>query len=90
MKTTIEIPDALYKRAKIRAVETGQTLRSLMLTGLNSELSSPVSEGSEQDRRWAHRRLIPAFEKAAKAGAYRPGPGSRSITDMISEDRDAR
>lgn len=25
MKTTIDIPDALYKKAKIRAVETGST-----------------------------------------------------------------
>jgi len=28
MKTTIDILETLYKRAKIRAIETGQTLNS--------------------------------------------------------------
>jgi hypothetical protein len=27
MKTTIDIPEPLYRKAKIRAVETGSTLR---------------------------------------------------------------
>ncbi|MCP5526905.1 MAG: hypothetical protein H7A47_08880 [Verrucomicrobiales bacterium] len=35
MKTTIDIPEPLYKQAKIRAVERGQTLRVLMLSALS-------------------------------------------------------
>ncbi len=38
MKTTIDIPEALYKRTKIRAVETGRTLKDLVLTSLEKEL----------------------------------------------------
>ena len=34
VKTTIDIPDALYRKAKIRAVETGRTLKDLVLGSL--------------------------------------------------------
>lgn len=39
MKTTIEIPDLLYRRAKIRAVRTGSTLRELVLAALETSLN---------------------------------------------------
>jgi predicted nucleic acid-binding protein len=41
MKTTIDIPDALYKKAKIRAIERGQTLKDIVLTSLIKELKPP-------------------------------------------------
>lgn len=48
MKTTIDIPEALYKKAKIRAVETGQTLKQIVLTSLEKELNSH-GEGRRRD-----------------------------------------
>lgn len=34
MKTTIDIPDALFRKAKIRAAERGVTLKSLLIDAL--------------------------------------------------------
>lgn len=38
MKTTIDIPESLYREARIRAVQTGSTLKKLILKALQHEL----------------------------------------------------
>jgi hypothetical protein len=87
VKTTIDIPDILYKRAKIRAVETGRTLKDLVLSSLEKELA-PVSSGPTPGQSFLERRkLLPAYEAALKAGAFSGGTDS---TVIISEDRSAR
>lgn len=40
-KTTIELPTALLKRAKIRAVYEGSDLRRLVIEGLDLRLKAP-------------------------------------------------
>lgn len=49
MKTTIDIPEALYKRAKIRAVEQRTTLRDVVLGALERDIAAirPASLGGE-------------------------------------------
>lgn len=90
VKTTIDIPDALYKKAKIHAVETGRTLKDLVLTSLIKELepatSNPVAGQSFMERR----KLLPAFSKLEGEGAFTPRATDRDITDLISEDRNGR
>ena len=39
MKTTIDLPDPLYRRLKIRAAESGLTIRELVVNGIERELS---------------------------------------------------
>jgi hypothetical protein len=39
MRTSIDIPDELFKKAKITAVEQGLTLRQLMLRGLQKTIN---------------------------------------------------
>ena len=90
MKTTIDIPEPLYKQAKIRAIETGQTLKHLMLISLNRELDVPTSESDEGKTFLERRRLLPGYKAAMKAGAFRPARGARDATELISGDRDAR
>lgn len=51
MKTTVDIPDALYRRAKIRAAEEGTTLRALLLTSLVVALGRPASSAGALPRR---------------------------------------
>ena len=86
MKTTIDIPESLYKRAKIRAIERGQTLKQIVLTSLERELDpSPISPEPPASH-WANRKLLPEYEAALKAGAFSGGTDS---TIIISEDRDA-
>ena len=40
MKTTIEIPDRLFRRAKARAAEGGQTLKQLVTEALQEKLAA--------------------------------------------------
>lgn len=90
VKTTIDIPEQLYKKAKIRAIETGQTLKQIVLTSLTKELE-PVPDTQETGRSFmARRNLLPSFSKLENEGAFTPRPGDRDITDLISDARDAR
>ena len=43
MRTTIDLPDELFREAKIRAVQQGTTLKNLMTQLVRSGLESPVS-----------------------------------------------
>lgn len=91
MKTTVEIPEALYKRAKIRAVEEGSTLKDILLAALAQHLDRERADPSASNRSpWECRVLLPEYEAAMKSGVYRPSAESRDITSLIAEDRDAR
>jgi hypothetical protein len=87
VKTTIDIPEALYRRAKIRAVETGRTLKELVLNSLERELS-PAGSGPATGRSFSERRqLRPEFQRLMESGALGGGTDS---TILISEDRSSR
>ena len=90
MKTTIEIPENLYKRTKIRAVERGLSLKQIVLNSLERELQDSPVKQEPVTSYWANRKLLPEFAASQKAGAYRPQASDRDITDFISEDRDGR
>ncbi len=45
VRTTVEIPDALLRKAKLAAVERGTTLRALVIRGLESTLSGTRAGG---------------------------------------------
>jgi hypothetical protein len=45
MRTTVEIPDPLLRRAKLAAVEEGITLRELITRGLETVLRSGKGRG---------------------------------------------
>jgi hypothetical protein len=84
MKTTIDIPEPLYRKAKIRAVELGTSLKVLVLTALEHELS-PQQPAPPEVPYFARRKLNPEFKKLMESGALR---GGRDSTEIISEDRD--
>jgi hypothetical protein len=42
MKTTIEIPDPLFRKAKSKAAERGQTLKELVTEALQEKLAAPM------------------------------------------------
>ncbi|MCH8475520.1 MAG: hypothetical protein LAT55_09865 [Opitutales bacterium] len=90
MKTTIDIPAPLYKKAKIRAVEKGQTLKQVVLTSLEKELSPQANQIAQPPSPWANRQPLPEFSRLQAAGAFRPKPDDRDITELISEDRNDR
>jgi hypothetical protein len=43
MRTTIDIPDAMYRRLKARAASEGRTAKALILTGVEHVLTSKPS-----------------------------------------------
>ena len=87
MKTTIDIPDPLYRQAKIRAVEKGTSLKALVLTALEHELRNRVNETEPKAPYFARRTLLPEYEALLKAGAFKAGTDS---AQTISQERDPR
>lgn len=90
MKTTIDIPDSLYKEAKIRAIERGMTLKDIVLTSLERELHAPLAGAAPTVARWAQRKFLPEFSRLEAAGAFTARSNDRDVTALISDDRDGR
>lgn len=44
MRTTIDIPDPIYKELKARAARQGQTVKELILRGVEKEMQGAVSK----------------------------------------------
>ena len=52
MKTTFEIPDALFRRAKSRAAERGQTLKELVTEALQEKLAAGTGKAVSSEPKW--------------------------------------
>lgn len=52
VKTTIEIPDPLFRRAKARAAEHGQTLKQLVAEALQEKLSARTGPSPLDEPAW--------------------------------------
>lgn len=52
MKTTIEIPDRLFRKAKSRAAERGQSLKDLVTEALQEKLAGRTGQASASDPEW--------------------------------------
>lgn len=50
MRTTLDLPETLLKRAKIEAVQRGTTLRELVGAALERELAAPVRADAARRR----------------------------------------
>ena len=89
MKTTIDIPESLYKKAKIRAVEQETTLKELMLDALEQSFQARVADKKKRKKKpyWARRKLLPKYRALLASGSLRGGTDS---SVGISEERDAR
>ena len=88
MRTTIELPDELYKAAKIRAVENQQTLKDLVVQSLQHEITTKSQSVKEPETPyWTRRPLRPKFQ-ALKDN--RKLNGGTDATLLLSEDRNSR
>ena len=52
MKTTIELPDELLRRAKATAAVRGESLRVLLTAALSSHLQEPPEPASGHEEAW--------------------------------------
>jgi len=85
MKTTIDIPEALLKKAKIRAIERGQSLKQVVLTALEHDLEAPEKMAESPVSYWANRKMNPEFKRLMEAGRMKLTPGERSIDDIVAD-----
>jgi hypothetical protein len=76
MRTTLDLPADLLKRAKIAAVERGTSLRQLVAEALESELSEPT------ERPKPRRARFPIFDSKA--------PGALRLTNARIAALEAR
>lgn len=60
MKTTIELPDTVLRKAKILAAERDTTLKDLVTQALERFIESPV-EAEEKKRRASMKKLLRAM-----------------------------
>lgn len=77
MRTTLDLPDELFRRAKITAVERGLSLRELVIVALGKDL------GMEGGRRPA-RLDTPPITLAADAPLRNLSP--QALKDLDNED----
>jgi hypothetical protein len=52
MRTTIEIPDPLFRKAKSRAAERGQTLKQLVTEAIEEKLAAPEAGARAGEPAW--------------------------------------
>ena len=52
MKTTIEIPDSLFRKAKSKAAERGQTLKQLVTEALEEKLATIAGKTRPGEPPW--------------------------------------
>ena len=52
MKTTLEIPDPLFRKAKSKAAERGQTLRQLVTEALQEKLAAGTDKTRPGEPEW--------------------------------------
>lgn len=61
MKTTIELPDEIFQRAKVAAAERGTTLKAIMVDALQLWLRTPTAD-EEKQRKATVKRLLKAMQ----------------------------
>ncbi len=67
MKTTIEIPDTLLRRAKATAARQGRTMKEFFIEALTEKLASAKKEGTISGWRAVLGTLGPEAREAARA-----------------------
>jgi hypothetical protein len=74
MRTTVDIPDATYRRLKARAATEGRSAKALILEGVEKVLESKAPRGG--------RRVVLPIVKSRKPGTMRLD--NARIYDVIS------
>jgi hypothetical protein len=61
MKTTIELPDELFLKAKVSAAESGTTMKDIVVQALQLGFRTPP-EAEEKKRKATVKRLLKAMQ----------------------------
>lgn len=81
MRTTIDLPDPLFREAKTRAVQSGMKFKDLVAQyieqGLHGQLVAPDSQRREQVS-------LPVFRKTS--GTAIPARSNAELFEILEED----
>ncbi len=91
MKTTIELPDPLFRRAKVFAAQHGTTMRELVVEGLQRVTAQRPSSGPAAATLTAEEATVatlgahglPVLKRAARA---RKSQVTRALVDRIRDE----
>lgn len=70
MKTTIELPDELFQRAKVMSAQRGTTLKEIMVQALQLWFRTPEKD-EEKERQATVKRLLKSM-RASNSEPMRP------------------
>ena len=72
MKTSVELPDPVYREMKLRAASEGTTIREIILEGVTMRLrrGGPVKKQESQPRFPVIRSKHPGSLKLGQEGVY--------------------
>lgn len=85
MRTTLDLPDDLLKRAKSEAVDRGTSLRNVVAAALERELSRPLDPAKQR-----RRAKFPIFESVAPGSLRLTSAGIAKIESGEDLRRNAR
>ena len=87
MKTTLEMPDELFRRAKVTAAHRGQTLKQLVTVALERELAGPEPGAKNSKRKQAEIKATMRELKKISKRISAAWPKGVSAVDAIREQR---
>jgi hypothetical protein len=86
MKTTLEVPDGLFRKAKATAAERGQSLKTFVTEALQEKLSRRVDQGVPKGPPWM--RGFGKLRTLRKETARIQGRIDREFETIEPEDRE--
>ncbi len=90
MKTTIELPDALLRAAKMQAIDEGTTLRELVISGLQMRLFGGSASASDStvmvNESPTSTKDLQHFDQAGWPIVERQAGDTTEVTDAMVDD----
>ena len=86
MKTTLEVPDGLFRKAKATAAERGQSLKAFVTEALQEKLSRRAAQDGPKGPPWM--RGFGALRALRKETARIQGRIDREFETIEPEDRE--
>ncbi len=83
MRTTIDLPDPLFRTLKIRAAREGVSLKTLLGRTIEAGLQAPVHAGQVATPR-------PPLPSISVGNALPEGLSNASLFELLGEDLDGR
>src|SRR5262245_18618868 len=82
MRTTVDLPTPLFRRAKARAAQRGETLRELLTRAVEAEVGAAVPAGSK----WHHADGRVKLPLIGTAGGPKVNLTNADLEEILARD----